>query len=175
MKSTNHPLWKYRKIVCLYPSMLGVVQREAITCGKNNCRCMRGKVHYAYYHYFRDPLTKQRLKRYVPRYDVCTLKQRLRYWKNKYYFWRYMPVKTIVYAAEQLDQKRMSIYYKRLHILTRLAKNNFFERIKNEDGTIPHFCESEFSGKPYRYLLREKGAPVPNYLQLLLKSVKNRL
>lgn len=171
MKSTNHPLWKYRNKIWLHPDMLGVVQRESITCGKDNCKCVRSEPHHAYYHYFRDPLTLIRTKRYVPRFAVCKLKQRLRYWKNKYYFWNYMPEKTIVYSGVQLDKKRMSLYYKRLHILTRIAKNNFFERIKNEDGTTPHFCESEFSGEPYRYLLHEKAAPAPNYLRLLLKAV----
>lgn len=175
MKNTYWPFTKYQKIIPLRPSTLGVVQRESVRCGKRNCACVNGKPHHGYYHYFRDPLSKLRYKRYIPRYAVCKLKQRLRYWKNKYYFWNYMPAKTLVYAGILIDQKRMSSYYKRLHILTQIAKNNFFESIKNMDQKILLYCDSEFSGEPYRYLLCEKGTPAPNYLQLLLKSVKNRL
>ena len=152
--------------------MLGVVQYEAIICGKDTCKCARGMLHHAYYHYFRDPLTHRRIKSYVPRFAVCKLKQRLRYWKNKYYFYNYMPGKTIAYAGVNMDNARLSLYYKRLHILTRMAKDNFMKRIYKLNAEDQVSYEGEFSGEPYCYLLDEKGTPAPDYARLLLKTIE---
>lgn len=175
MQHAYWPFKKYQKVLWLCPSILGIVQREQVRCGRSNCACVRGKVHHAYYHYYRDPLTKQHIKHYIPRLAVSKLKQRIQYWKNKYYFWNFLPSKTIAYSGEFLDKTRMSLFYKRLHILTQHAKTNFLAGVGRTDNFSQTLYANEWSGKPYRYLLHEKGAHVPTYLELLLKRADMRL
>ena len=170
MKLTYWPFKNYYKKIWLRSSILGIVQREPIKCGKPNCNCVFGKPHYAHYHYYRDPLTHQRLKRYIPRLEVCKLKQRLQYWKNKYYFWNYMPAKTIAYSKVILDNKRTSLFYKRLHILTQVARTNLSKMTESFGKDTQISFDVDWYHKPYRYILREKGTHAVNSFDLLLKS-----
>jgi len=170
MNPTYWPFKNYYKKIWLRSSILGIVHREPIKCGKPNCHCVFGEPHYAYYHYYRDPFTKQRHKRYIPRYAVCKLKQRLQYWKNKYYFWNSPPGLTIAYSEVKIDNKRTSLFYKRLHILTRIARDNFTNVTVSFSKDTKNGFDADWYHKPYRYILREKGTHAPTSMDLLLKS-----
>lgn len=63
------------------PKLTGVVVKEAVRCGKENCRCAKGKLHrWYYYHYFRqfeDGEWKLK-KRYITRPKVKYLRRKIR-------------------------------------------------------------------------------------------------
>lgn len=68
------------------PRMTGVVVREAVKCGKANCRCTKGDLHkwyyYLYYRSFDDNKWKLK-KEYVSKSKVKYLKGKIKAQKNK--------------------------------------------------------------------------------------------
>ncbi len=62
------------------PKSTGSVVKELVKCGKNNCQCLRGKLHGPYnYHYFRELREGKWLlkKLYVPQGRVHYLKRKI--------------------------------------------------------------------------------------------------
>ncbi len=68
------------------PELAGVLVREAVRCGKKNCRCSdKKRLHKWYYYlYWRDYKNSAGLrKRYVPQSEVKKLRQKIRSAKSK--------------------------------------------------------------------------------------------
>lgn len=68
------------------PKLAGVIIKEAVRCGKSNCRCMRQKrLHKWYYYlYWRDYENKGILrKQYVPKSEILKLRQNIKSAKTK--------------------------------------------------------------------------------------------
>ena len=68
------------------PKLTGVVIKEAVKCGRRNCRCAEGKPHrWYYYHYFRrfENSVWKLEKQYVPRSKVKYLRRKIRKTKDK--------------------------------------------------------------------------------------------
>jgi len=68
------------------PELAGVLIKEAVRCGKPNCRCMRqNKPHKWYYYlYWRDYRNNGILrKRYVPKSEIRKLRQNIKSAKTK--------------------------------------------------------------------------------------------
>ncbi|GEM_PF-2851183 len=68
------------------PELAGVLIKEAVRCGKKNCRCANEKhLHKWYYYlYWRDYKNGAGLKKqYIPRSEVKKLKRKIKDAKNK--------------------------------------------------------------------------------------------
>ena len=68
------------------PELAGVLVREKVRCGKQNCRCVRLKrLHKWYYYlYWRDYRNKAILKkRYVPKSEIRRLRRNIKSAKEK--------------------------------------------------------------------------------------------
>ena len=67
------------------PRMTGVVVKEAVKCGKENCRCSKGDLHkgyhYLYYRSFENGKWKLK-KEYVSQSKVKYLKRKIKILKN---------------------------------------------------------------------------------------------
>ena len=68
------------------PRMTGVVVKEAIKCGKTNCRCAKGDLHkwyyYLYYRSFEGGKWKLK-KEYISQNRAKYLKKKIKVLKNK--------------------------------------------------------------------------------------------
>jgi hypothetical protein len=68
------------------PKLTGVVVKEAVRCGKKNCRCTQGEFHkwyyYLYYRSFENDAWKLK-KEYIKRNKVKYLKAKIKVLKNK--------------------------------------------------------------------------------------------
>lgn len=68
------------------PRMTGVVVKEAVKCGKKNCRCVKGNLHkwyyYLYYRSFEDDKWKLK-KEYISQSKAKYLKRKIKVLKNK--------------------------------------------------------------------------------------------
>ncbi len=63
------------------PKLAGVIVKEAVRCGKRNCRCAQGRPHRWYYYLYYRVLTERgwKLKKeYVPKARVRALRSRIR-------------------------------------------------------------------------------------------------
>lgn len=63
------------------PKLAGVIVREAVRCGKRNCRCAQGRPHRWYYYlYYRVPTAEgwKLKKEYVPRDQVRVVRKKIR-------------------------------------------------------------------------------------------------
>ncbi|MEA1965519.1 MAG: DUF6788 family protein [Candidatus Aerophobetes bacterium] len=68
------------------PKLAGVVIKEAVRCGKPNCKCARGKLHKWYYYlYYRKLVDGEwKLKKeYVPRNKVKYIRKKISRIKNE--------------------------------------------------------------------------------------------
>ena len=67
------------------PRLTGVVIKEAVKCGKKNCRCSKGNLHkwyyYLYYRSFENDKWKLK-KKYVSHSKVKYLKRKIKVLKN---------------------------------------------------------------------------------------------
>lgn len=68
------------------PRLTGVVVKEAVKCGKKNCRCSKGDLHrwyyYLYYRSFENDKWKLK-KEYISHSRVKYLKGKIKILKNK--------------------------------------------------------------------------------------------
>src|SRR3989344_4856674 len=68
------------------PELAGVLIKEKVRCGKQNCRCVRLKRFHKWYYYlyWRDyPNDAKLRKSYVPRWDVRKLRREMKLAKTK--------------------------------------------------------------------------------------------
>lgn len=68
------------------PRLAGVIIKEAVKCGKPNCRCAGGKLHRWYYYlYYRELVNGEwKLKKeYVPRNKVKYMRMKISQIKSK--------------------------------------------------------------------------------------------
>ena len=62
------------------PKLAGVIIKEAVKCGKPNCRCAKGKLHKWYYYLYYRGLVNEgwKLKKeYVPRNKVKYMRRKI--------------------------------------------------------------------------------------------------
>jgi len=68
------------------PKLTGIVVKEAVKCGKQNCHCNSGKFHkwyyYLYYRIFENNVWKLK-KEYIQQSKVSYLKRKIKELKNK--------------------------------------------------------------------------------------------
>ena len=67
------------------PKLGGVIVREAVKCGKPNCRCAKGELHKWYYYlYWRDYRDRGQLKKnYIGKEEVNKLRRRIKQAKSR--------------------------------------------------------------------------------------------
>ena len=67
------------------PKLGGVIIKEAVKCGKPNCRCAKGELHKWYYYlYWRDYQDRGQLKKnYIRKDEANKLKRRIKQVKNR--------------------------------------------------------------------------------------------
>ena len=62
------------------PKLVGVIIKEAVKCGKPNCRCTGGRLHKWYYYLYYRGLVNERWKlrkEYVPRNKVKYMRRKI--------------------------------------------------------------------------------------------------
>ncbi|MBI1744466.1 hypothetical protein HYR54_15570 [Candidatus Acetothermia bacterium] len=99
------------------PRLAGVIIREAVRCGKPNCRCARGRPHRWYYYCYYRVLTPQgwRLrKKYVPKAQVRSQRRKIRTAKDQERLYKVEMKETqflLKLVEDQLRQMRQSNVY----------------------------------------------------------------
>jgi len=150
--------------------ILGSIHLEKIKCGKANCRCVSGRKHKAYYHYYREKNKYGDLvlvKKYIKKEKVKKLKAKIQYCKNKRSAMKLFTkgisgnnlFLLLSYAkVEYSDNINLSYLYKNLHILIKKAKFNIPTIIRDHGGVgdYPPFQISKITRLNYYEMIYEQ-------------------